>query len=94
MSLALKIFHRKMALLINIMLVGPAMLTQTLPGMRERIMAVLSMWVLSTLCGLLSNLHILAKHGLIGLAKTVALEMAIKTLPLILCAQHTSKRHW
>ena len=87
----------KWQLLINIMLVGPAMLTQTfLPGMRERnfgrIINVGS--IHSLVASPFKSAYIAAKHGLIGLAKTVALENGDKTLPLILCAQHTSKRHW
>jgi 3-hydroxybutyrate dehydrogenase len=67
----------KWQLLINIMLVGPAMLTQAfLPGMRERnygrIINVGS--IHSLVASPFKSAYIAAKHGLIGLAKTVALE--------------------
>ncbi|KXI27767.1 3-hydroxybutyrate dehydrogenase [Paraglaciecola hydrolytica] len=67
----------KWQLLINIMLVGPALLTQTfLPGMRKqnfgRIINIGS--VHSLIASPFKSAYVAAKHGLLGFAKTVALE--------------------
>lgn len=75
----------KWQLLINIMLVGPAMLTQAfLPGMRERnygrIINVGS--IHSLVASPFKSAYIAAKHGLIGLAKTVALENGDKDVTI------------
>ncbi len=75
----------KWQLLINIMLVGPAMLTQAfLPGMRERnygrIINVGS--IHSLVASPFKSAYIAAKHGLIGLAKTVALENGDKDITI------------
>lgn len=63
--------------LINIMLVGPALLTQTfLPAMREqnfgRIINVGS--IHSVVASPFKSAYVAAKHGLLGFAKTIALE--------------------
>lgn len=63
--------------LINIMLVGPALLTQAfLPSMRERnfgrIINIGS--VHSLIASPFKSAYVAAKHGLLGFAKTVALE--------------------
>ncbi len=63
--------------LINIMLVGPALLTQAfLPGMRAqnfgRIINVGS--IHSVVASPFKSAYVAAKHGLLGFAKTVALE--------------------
>lgn len=63
--------------LINIMLVGPALLTQAfLPGMRERdfgrIVNVGS--IHSVIASPYKSAYVAAKHGLLGFAKTIALE--------------------
>ncbi len=63
--------------LINIMLVGPALLTQAfLPGMREkdfgRIINVGS--IHSLVASPFKSAYVAAKHGLLGFAKTIALE--------------------
>ncbi|MCW8107938.1 3-hydroxybutyrate dehydrogenase [Alteromonas ponticola] len=63
--------------LINVMLVGPALLTQAfLPGMRERnfgrIINVGS--IHSVIASPYKSAYVAAKHGLLGFAKTVALE--------------------
>lgn len=63
--------------LINIMLVGPALLTQTfLPDMRSRnfgrIINVGS--IHSLVASPFKSAYVAAKHGLLGFAKTVALE--------------------
>lgn len=63
--------------LINIMLVGPALLTQAfLPGMRERdfgrIINVGS--IHSVIASPYKSAYVAAKHGLLGFAKTIALE--------------------
>ncbi|RDV24597.1 3-hydroxybutyrate dehydrogenase [Alteromonas aestuariivivens] len=63
--------------LIDIMLVGPALLTQAfLPGMRERnfgrIINVGS--IHSVIASPYKSAYVAAKHGLLGFAKTVALE--------------------
>lgn len=63
--------------LINIMLVGPALLTQAfLPGMRARnfgrIINVGS--IHSVVASPYKSAYVAAKHGLLGFAKTVALE--------------------
>ncbi len=63
--------------LINIMLVGPALLTQAfLPGMRQRnfgrIVNVGS--IHSVVASPYKSAYVAAKHGLLGFAKTVALE--------------------
>jgi len=63
--------------LINIMLVGPALLTQAfLPGMRQRnfgrIINVGS--IHSVVASPYKSAYVAAKHGLLGFAKTVALE--------------------
>ncbi|NMH58851.1 3-hydroxybutyrate dehydrogenase [Alteromonas ponticola] len=63
--------------LINVMLVGPALLTQAfLPGMRERnfgrIINVGS--IHSVIASPFKSAYVAAKHGLLGFAKTVALE--------------------
>jgi 3-hydroxybutyrate dehydrogenase len=67
----------KWQLLINIMLVGPALLTQQfLPSMREqnfgRIINVGS--VHSLVASPFKSAYVAAKHGLLGFAKTIALE--------------------
>jgi len=67
----------KWQLLINIMLVAPAMLTQAfLPGMRERnfgrIINVGS--IHSVIASPYKSAYVAAKHGLLGFAKTIALE--------------------
>lgn len=67
----------KWQLLINIMLVGPALLTQQfLPHMREqnygRIINVGS--VHSLVASPFKSAYVAAKHGLLGFAKTIALE--------------------
>ena len=63
--------------LINIMLVGPALLTQTfLPAMREnnfgRIINIGS--IHSLVASPYKSAYVSAKHGLLGFAKTLALE--------------------
>ena len=63
--------------LINIMLVGPALLTQAfLPAMREqnfgRIINVGS--IHSIVASPFKSAYVAAKHGLLGFAKTIALE--------------------
>ncbi|MEG3767473.1 3-hydroxybutyrate dehydrogenase [Alteromonas sp. 14N.309.X.WAT.G.H12] len=63
--------------LINIMLVGPALLTQAfLPGMRQnnfgRIINVGS--IHSLVASPFKSAYVAAKHGLLGFAKTIALE--------------------
>lgn len=67
----------KWQLLINVMLVGPAMLTQALlPQMRAqnygRIINVGS--IHSVVASPFKSAYVAAKHGLVGFAKTVALE--------------------
>lgn len=67
----------KWQLLINIMLVAPAMLTQVfLPGMRARnygrIINVGS--IHSVVASPYKSAYVAAKHGLLGFAKTIALE--------------------
>lgn len=67
----------KWQLLINIMLVGPALLTQAfLPTMREqnygRIINIGS--VHSLIASPFKSAYVAAKHGLLGFAKTIALE--------------------
>ncbi|MFQ3198928.1 MAG: 3-hydroxybutyrate dehydrogenase [Paraglaciecola sp.] len=67
----------KWQLLINIMLVGPALLTQAfLPSMRQhnfgRIINLGS--VHSLIASPYKSAYVAAKHGLLGFAKTVALE--------------------
>ncbi|MFT6898586.1 MAG: 3-hydroxybutyrate dehydrogenase [Paraglaciecola sp.] len=67
----------KWQLLINIMLVGPALLTQAfLPSMRQhnfgRIINIGS--VHSLIASPYKSAYVAAKHGLLGFAKTVALE--------------------
>ena len=67
----------KWQLLINIMLVGPALLTQAfLPSMRAqnygRIINIGS--VHSLIASPFKSAYVAAKHGLLGFAKTVALE--------------------
>lgn len=67
----------KWQLLINVMLVGPAMLTQVLlPQMRKqnygRIINVGS--IHSVIASPFKSAYVAAKHGLVGFAKTVALE--------------------
>lgn len=67
----------KWQLLINVMLVGPAMLTRAfLPHMKAqnygRIINVGS--IHSVIASPYKSAYIAAKHGLVGLAKTVALE--------------------
>lgn len=67
----------KWQLLINIMLVAPALLTQALlPGMRERnfgrIINIGS--IHSVVASPFKSAYVAAKHGLLGFAKTVALE--------------------
>lgn len=67
----------KWQLLINIMLVGPALLTKAfLPSMREqdfgRIINIGS--VHSLIASPFKSAYVAAKHGLLGFAKTVALE--------------------
>lgn len=67
----------KWQLLINVMLVGPAMLTQALmPQMRKqnygRIINIGS--IHSVVASPFKSAYVAAKHGLVGFAKTVALE--------------------
>jgi 3-hydroxybutyrate dehydrogenase len=67
----------KWQLLINVMLVGPAMLTQALlPQMRKqnfgRIINVGS--IHSVVASPFKSAYVAAKHGLVGFAKTLALE--------------------
>lgn len=67
----------KWQLLIDVMLVGPAMLTRAaLPGMRARNFGRIVN--IGSIHGLVASpfksAYIAAKHGLLGLAKTVALE--------------------
>ncbi|NVK56102.1 MAG: 3-hydroxybutyrate dehydrogenase [Alteromonadaceae bacterium] len=67
----------KWQMLINIMLVGPALLTQAfLPGMREnnfgRIINIGS--IHSVVASPFKSAYVAAKHGLLGFAKTIALE--------------------
>nr|WP_136249742.1 3-hydroxybutyrate dehydrogenase [Ningiella ruwaisensis] len=67
----------KWQLLINVMLVGPALLTQAfLPHMREqnfgRIINVGS--IHSVVASPFKSAYVAAKHGLLGFAKTLALE--------------------
>lgn len=67
----------KWQLLVNVMLVGPAMLTQALlPQMRAqnygRIINVGS--IHSVIASPFKSAYVAAKHGLVGFAKTVALE--------------------
>lgn len=67
----------KWQLLINIMLVGPAMLTQAfLPHMREnnfgRIINIGS--IHSVVASPFKSAYVAAKHGLLGFSKTIALE--------------------
>ncbi len=64
--------------LINIMLVGPALLCQTfLPGMKSRnfgrIINIGS--IHSLVASPYKSAYVAAKHGLLGLAKTIALEV-------------------
>lgn len=68
---------QKWLMLIDIMLVGPALLTQAfLPGMRERnfgrIINVGS--IHSVVASPYKSAYVAAKHGLLGFAKTIALE--------------------
>lgn len=68
---------QKWQMLIDIMLVGPALLTQAfLPGMRERnfgrIINVGS--IHSVVASPFKSAYVAAKHGLLGFAKTIALE--------------------
>lgn len=68
---------QKWQLLIDVMLVGPALLTKTfLPSMREqnygRIINVGS--IHSVIASPFKSAYVAAKHGLLGFAKTVALE--------------------
>ncbi|MFQ3249946.1 MAG: 3-hydroxybutyrate dehydrogenase [Glaciecola sp.] len=67
----------KWQMLINVMLVGPALLTQAfLPHMREqnfgRIINVGS--IHSVIASPFKSAYVAAKHGLLGFAKTMALE--------------------
>jgi 3-hydroxybutyrate dehydrogenase len=67
----------KWQLLVNVMLVGPALTTRAaLPGMRARnfgrIVNVGS--IHSLVASAYKSAYVAAKHGLLGLAKTVALE--------------------
>ena len=67
----------KWQLLVNVMLVGPALLSQAfLPGMRERgfgrIINVGSLH--SLVASPFKSAYVAAKHGLLGFAKTLALE--------------------
>lgn len=67
----------KWQLLINVMLVGPAMLTQVLmPQMRKqnygRIINIGS--IHSVVASPFKSAYVAAKHGLVGFAKTIALE--------------------
>lgn len=69
--------QEKWQLLINIMLVGPALLTQAcLPSMREndygRIINIGS--VHSLIASPFKSAYVAAKHGLLGFSKTMALE--------------------
>lgn len=69
--------QEKWQLLINIMLVGPALLTQAcLPQMREnnygRIINIGS--VHSLIASPFKSAYVAAKHGLLGFSKTLALE--------------------
>lgn len=63
--------------LINIMLVGPALLSKTfLPGMRERNFGrIINVGSLHSLVASpFKSAYVAAKHGLLGFAKTLALE--------------------
>ena len=67
----------KWQMLINIMLVGPALLTQAfMPGMRERdfgrIINIGS--IHSVVASPFKSAYVAAKHGLLGFSKTIALE--------------------
>ena len=67
----------KWQLLINVMLVGPALLSKTfLPGMRERNFGrVLNIGSLhSVVASPFKSAYVAAKHGLLGFSKTLALE--------------------
>lgn len=71
--------------LINVMLVGPALLTQTfLPGMRERnfgrIINVGS--IHSLVASPYKSAYVAAKHGLLGFAKTMALELGEQNITI------------
>ena len=67
----------KWQLLINVMLVGPALLSQAfLPGMRERNFGrIINVGSLHSLVASpFKSAYVAAKHGLLGFAKTLALE--------------------
>ncbi|MBN7821328.1 3-hydroxybutyrate dehydrogenase [Bowmanella yangjiangensis] len=71
--------------LINVMLVGPALLTQTfLPGMRARnfgrIINVGS--IHSLVASPYKSAYVAAKHGLLGFAKTMALELGEQNITI------------
>ncbi|WJG08041.1 3-hydroxybutyrate dehydrogenase [Aliiglaciecola sp. LCG003] len=68
----------KWQMLINIMLVGPALLSKAfLPGMRERNFGrIINIGSLHSLVASpYKSAYVAAKHGLLGFAKTVALEI-------------------
>ena len=67
----------KWQLLVNVMLVGPALLSQAfLPGMRERNFGrIINVGSLHSLVASpFKSAYVAAKHGLLGFAKTLALE--------------------
>jgi 3-hydroxybutyrate dehydrogenase len=69
----------KWALLVDVMLTGPARLTRALlPGMRERNYGriVNTGSVHSLVASPFKSAYVSAKHGLLGLSKTIALETA------------------
>ncbi|WP_102796971.1 3-hydroxybutyrate dehydrogenase [Bowmanella denitrificans] len=71
--------------LINVMLVGPALLTQAfLPAMREqnfgRIINVGS--IHSLVASPFKSAYVAAKHGLLGFAKTMALELGEQNITI------------
>lgn len=68
---------QKWQLLVTLMLVGPALLTQAfLPGMRERNFGrIINVGSLHSLVASpYKSAYVAAKHGLLGFAKTLALE--------------------
>jgi 3-hydroxybutyrate dehydrogenase len=75
----------KWALLISVMLTGPAMLTRAmLPGMRSnnfgRIINIGS--IHAVIASPFKSAYVAAKHGLLGLSKVVALENADKNVTI------------
>jgi 3-hydroxybutyrate dehydrogenase len=74
-----QVIRERWELLVSVMLTGPAMLTRAvLPGMRRRgfgrIVNVGS--IHSLVASPYKSAYVAAKHGLIGFAKTIALETA------------------